>query len=123
MKTIVVFLIIIATLLGVGYLYYTDTQERLDVLRTNNAQLESANKVNQETIKQMQEDAIKMQQANLELAAATQAAERKAAKLQSLFSDLNLDKQALEDPVKTEEKINNGTKKVLERIRKLTTSD
>jgi cell division protein FtsB len=123
MKTMLVFFILVSAFCGAGYFYYTDTQERIGQLRENNVRLEAANKSNLETIKQMQEDAIRMQKANEELAMAKQSAERKVAKLQNVFSDLNLDKQALEDPNVTEEKINNGTKKVLQRIRDLTTTE
>lgn len=120
MRLAAVLLAVLFSFVGVGYWYYQDTQERIDTLRENNAKLEQANRTSTETIARMQEDAVKMQQAMQELTLANQRAEARVAKLQGLFSDINLEKQALEDPAATEEKINNGTRKVLKRIEALT---
>lgn len=119
-KLVLIFAILFAGLLGVTYWYYNDTQERMQTLRDNNAQLESANRTNTETINRMIEDNIKLQAANEELAKAKQVAEERVSKLRGLFAKIELQKEALEDAARTEEKINNGTKKVFERFRQLT---
>ena len=41
---------------GVGYWYYTDTQKKLAILHENNAKLETATKIQTETINKMQAD-------------------------------------------------------------------
>jgi Tfp pilus assembly protein PilO len=121
MKTILAFVLVLATLIGVGYWYYSDSQARLETLRTNNAQLESANRTNTETISRMQEDAMKMQAANEELNKAKQVAEKRVDKLRGVIAKAELESNALKDPNTVEEKINNGTQKVLQRLRDLTT--
>ena len=123
MKLAIALLLVIFTIGGIGYWYYNDTQSRLEVLRENNAQLESANRTNTETINRMVQDNLKLQAANEELAKAKQAAEERVSKLKGLFAKIQLEKEALDNAAKTEEKINNGTKKVFERFRQLTATE
>jgi hypothetical protein len=120
MRTLIAMLLVIAVICGIGYWYYNDSQARMEQLRENNAQLESANKANAETINRMIEDQVKLQAANEQLNKDKLKAEERVSKLKGLFAKIELEKEALEDAAKTEEKINNGTKKVFERFRKLT---
>jgi len=123
MRTALALLLVIAALCGVGYWYYNDSQTRLEQLRENNAQLESANRTNTETITRIQQDQKKLQESLLQLEKDKRIAEERVSKLRGLFSKIELEKQAIEDAAKTEEKINNGTKKVFERFRELTATE
>ena len=61
---------------GLGYWYYTDTQEKMAILHQNNAKLETATKLQEESINKMQKDVALAQQiavqANKELQEARQ---------------------------------------------------
>mgnify|MGYP003114428461 FL=1 len=48
--------VLMAAMAGVGYWYYNDTQKKMAILHENNAKLETATKVQKETIKQMESD-------------------------------------------------------------------
>lgn len=120
MRTALALLLVIAALGGVGYWYYKDSQARLEQLRENNAQLESANRTNTETIARIQQDQKKLLESIQQLEKDKRIAEERVSKLRGLFAKIELEKQAIEDAAKTEEKINNGTKKVFERFRELT---
>jgi hypothetical protein len=52
--------ILMAAMAGLGYWYYQDTQQKMAILHENNAKLETATKVQKETIRQIEQ--------NLELA-------------------------------------------------------
>ena len=56
MKLSGILLIVIMTMGGIGYWYYTDTQRTIAVLTENNAKLELAVASNEETIKTMSAD-------------------------------------------------------------------
>ena len=47
-----------------GWMYYKDTQQRIQTLAENSAKLEQAAKIQQETIKTMTEDREKMAELN-----------------------------------------------------------
>ena len=58
-----------------GYYYYKDTQNRIKVLTENNAKLEVARKVQDETIKTLPDDAEKFKELNRQLSKDMQRAE------------------------------------------------
>lgn len=107
---------------GVGYLYYTDTQTRLETLRDNNAKLESANRTNQETITQMQNDAVLMQKLNSELVEKMNAAENKVDELRDKLIDHDLTNLSLKKPGLIEKRINAGTEKAFDYLESVTTN-
>ena len=51
-----VMLILMVAMGGLGYWYYNDTQEKMAILHQNNAKLEQATKLQNETIKQLEGD-------------------------------------------------------------------
>lgn len=105
---------------GLGYWYYTDTQNRLDQLRENNAKLESANASNVETINQMQQERKIIQAAMDKLAAEAEASRAKVDALRDKFIDHDLTKLSVAKPGLIEKRINNGTQKVFDDLRSLT---
>lgn len=109
-------LVLLTIISSMGWYAYST----ITTLVSDNIKLEQANKANTDTINRMAEDAMKQQIVMQELTLANQRAEQRVAKLQGLFSDIGLQKQALEDPAATEEKINNGTRKILKRLEDIT---
>lgn len=105
---------------GVGYLYYTDTQTRLNTLRDNNAKLESANRTNQETIAQLQKDAELMNKLNEELVTKFNESSKKVDELRDKFIDHDLTTLSLKKPGLIESRINKGTQKAFEHIETIT---
>ena len=60
-------IIILAIIGGIGYggwMYYKDTQQRIQTLAENSAKLEQAAKINEETIQTMIKDREKMSELN-----------------------------------------------------------
>ena len=47
---------VMVILMGIGYWYYNDSQEKMRILHENNAKLETAAKLQKETIKQLEND-------------------------------------------------------------------
>lgn len=105
---------------GAGYLYYTDTQTRLETLRDNNAKLESANRTNQETIAQMQSDAKLMQELNNELVTKMNEAENRVDELRDKLIDHDLTNLSLKKPLLMEKRINAGTEKAFDYLESVT---
>ena len=48
--------VLMAAMAGLGYWYYNDTQKKMAILHENNAKLETATKIQKETIKQIEAD-------------------------------------------------------------------
>lgn len=120
MKTMIIFFVVITLLCGAGYFYHVDTQARIKQLTENNAQLESANKINNETINQLQLESQRLQEANKKLAQGMQDAETKVTELRDKFLDHDLVKLSTKKPELIEKRVNDGTKKVFQELRDLT---
>ena len=103
-----------------GYYYYKDTQARIQTLTENSAKLETAAKLQENTIKTLQADAEKYAKLNNELQTKLVAANKYKNKLLSKLRKINLSKLSAEDPAKWERKINNASKRVLESFESIT---
>jgi len=120
MLKIYIFLLIVAILGGVGYggyVYYIDTQERLGVLRENNAKLVVANDAKDATIKEMLETQNKTAELNQQLTISLQAAEKYSDTLRSKFAQINILRMAIDEPYVLEGKINNAVILLLDELR------
>ena len=100
-----------------GYMYYIDTQERLGILRENNAKLVVANDAKDATIKQMLETQNKAAELNQALTVRLQKSEEYSDTLRSKFAKINILKLALEEPYILEGKINNAVTRLLDGLR------
>ncbi len=100
-----------------GYMYYIDTQERLGVLRENNAKLVVANDAKDATIKEMLDTQNRAQELNQQLTLRLQKAEEYSDTLRSKFAKINILKDALEQPYNLEGRINNAVKDLLVGLR------
>ena len=109
MKLAGILLIVIMTMSGIGYWYYTDTQKTIAVLTENNAKLELAVATNEETIKSMAADFAaanaELKRVNNEFAAIRQQNNRLASKL----ADVDLALLAANKPESIERAVNRGT--------------
>ena len=92
--------------------YYDSTQATIATLRENNAQLEVAVQISEESIKTLQEDMVKFQELNQQLQQDLQAAEAYGDELQSKLNRLDLVQDALKDAAKLEGKMNGATAKL-----------
>ena len=100
-----------------GYMYYIDTQERLGILRENNAKLVVANDTKDATIKEMLETQNKTAELNQQLTISLQAAEKYSDTLRSKFAQINILRMAIDEPYVLEGKINNAVIRLLDELR------
>ena len=128
MIRIYIMIVIIGMLGGAAYAakyYYDTTQATIATLRENNAKLETANQINQETIAQQQADAIKMAELNSQLTTDLQKAEQYGDELRSTLNKHNLTHLANKKPGLIEKRMQNATDKLWDDLESITgnTSD
>ena len=120
MLKVYIFLLIMGIIGGVGYggyMYYIDTQERLGILRENNAKLVVTNDAKDATIKEMLETQNKTAELNQQLTISLQAAEKYSDTLRSKFAQINILRMAIDEPYVLEGKINNAVIRLLDELR------
>lgn len=105
---------------GLGYLYYTDTQERLAQLRENNARLEIAAQTSQDTITKLQQDAAQFEAANNQLRSQLNEAEAYSDDLQAKLRNHNLTVLTAQKPGLIETRVNRATARLFDDMEKLT---
>ena len=106
-----------------GYMYYTDTQKRIATLTANNAKLEVAAKLQEETINTMIEDRQKMAQLNKGLQKELQTATRYGDQLRNTLRKHNLTHTANKRPKYIERKMQNATNRLWDCLADITSSD
>ena len=103
-----------------GYYYYKDTQSRIQTLTENNAKLETAKAIQDQTINTLVEDAKKFAELNNELQVKLTKANEYRDPLIDKLRKHDLSKLSLKKPGLVEKKINNGTKKLFRSLESLT---
>ena len=103
-----------------GYYYYKDTQARIQTLTENSAKLETAAKLQKNTIDTLQADAKKYAELNSKLQTKLVNANKYKNQLLSKLRKINLSKLSAEEPAIWERKINNASKRVLESFESIT---
>ena len=103
-----------------GYYYYKDTQTRIQTLTENSAKLETAAKLQKNTIDTLQADAKKYAELNSRLQTKLVNANKYKNQLLSKLRKINLTKLSAEEPAVWERKINNASKEVLESFESIT---
>lgn len=101
--------------------YYNSTQATIQQLRENNLVLEKANETNQETIAQLEETAELNRKLNEELQDKYNEAAGKVNALRDKLIDHDLTNLSMKKPALIEKRINNGTAKVFDHLRTITT--
>ena len=94
-----------------GYYYYKDTQQRIQILTENSAKLETATKLQKNTIDTLQADAEKYAELNSELQTRLGNANKYKNELLSKLRKINLSKLSAEEPAVWEGKINDASKR------------
>ncbi len=106
--------IIIVLCMGLYY-FYSQNQ----ILVANNSQLKNAVAIQEETIKELQEDFVLQTQQLQDMTLKSQAAQRELNRYTQFIQNYQLTAKILNDPVEMERKINNGSKHIMEDIEKL----
>ena len=94
---------------GIGYWYYNDTQQRMAILQENNAKLETAVQLNEETISSLEQS---YEQASSELASlndAYTAIRRQNQQLADKLQEIDLTAAAIANAEGIERAVNRGT--------------
>ena len=123
MLKIYMLIIVVGLLGGVvygAYAYYQDTQQRIATLQQNNAKLENVAKTNELTINSMKESQEKFATLNKDLQMKLDKAEEYGDDLRKKLHKHDLTRLSIKKPGLIEKRINNGTKKLFERIESLT---
>ena len=106
-------------LYGAKY-YYDTTQATIATLRENNAKLETANQINQETIQKQQQDAVRLSELNNELTVELQRAEQYGDELRATLNKHNLTHLANKKPGLIEQRMQNATDKLWDDLESIT---
>jgi len=101
--------LVLAIVLGAFYWYYTDTQERIGVLRENNARLEIAVQTSEASLKTLQSEMSRINDLNSDLQADLQRAEAYGDELRTKLREHNLTALAIKKPNILEGKMNGAT--------------
>ena len=104
-----IFLFILVILGGIGYgayFVYNDTMQRMAVLRDNNAKLEVAVKAKDSTIKALKENMEKQIKLTKDLNNKLSIAEENNKKISEILAKTDIVKNTINNPVKTEKRIN-----------------
>ena len=113
---ILLVILLFSSVVGGGYFYYTDTQNTIAQLQTNNAQLKIAVETNEKTIEGMEQQAEISAELSKALAEKLQVSEASRNRLIEVFGKHDLTRLALRKPGLIETRINNGTKKAFDGI-------
>tara|TARA_B100001559_G_scaffold12539_1_gene10906 strand:+ start:6772 stop:7179 length:408 start_codon:yes stop_codon:yes gene_type:complete len=114
--------LLIAT--AAGSFYYIDyLQDQIATLKANQIILETKVAEQNEAIENYLDNQQKVQTQLVSLEKEKQAAMRDVNKLRKTFSNLDLDQSALANPEDLQNRINRGSKRVLETLEKLTDPD
>lgn len=104
-----ILLVVILVMGGIGYWYYTDTQEKMAILNANNAKLETAVALNEETINSLETSYAASQAENERLNQAYAEIRRQNNVLADKLSDIDLGLLASQKPDAIERAVNRGT--------------
>ena len=99
-----------------GYRYVTSLQQQVITLRENNLQLENAVATQQETIARQEANAEKQAALNKELNTKLVQASAGLDNLRKRFTQIDINKQAIEDPADLEVIVNNAVQKLIAKI-------
>jgi len=106
-----------------GYIYYKDTQQRIQTLAENSAKLEQAAKIQKETIDTMVADRERMAKLNNGLQKELQTAERYGDQLRNTLQKHNLTHMANKRPSHIEKKMQNATNRLWDCLADVTNPD
>ena len=103
-----------------GYLYYKDTQQRIATLTENNAKLETAIQISEESVATLQNDIAKNAELNRELQKELQTAEKYGDQLRATLQKHNLTHLANKKPGLIQRKMQNATNRLWDDLADIT---
>jgi len=109
MKLSGMLLIVMMTMGGIGYWYYTDTQRTIAVLTENNAKLQMAVATNEETIKTMEADFKAANEELKKINSEFASIRRQNQQLASKLADIDMTAAAIANPEAIERAVNRGS--------------
>src|SRR6056300_357778 len=112
MKLAAVMAVLMFAMGGAFYWYYNDTQERIGVLRENNAKLEVALQTSEDSMNLMRDEMARNQELMSELSLRLQKAEKYGDDLRNKLRQMDLVQDAIKDAKKLEGKMNGATAKL-----------
>ena len=116
--------LIIMGVLGVvgygGYMYYKDTQERIATLTANNAKLETAVQISEDSVALLQNDIVKNAELNSKLQNKLQIAEGYGDQLRATLQKHNLTHLANKKPGLIEKRMQNATNRLWDDLADIT---
>ena len=118
---ILLFVLVILGGIGYGaYFIYNDTMKRMATLRDNNAKLEVAVKAKDVTIKSLKENMEKQIKLTKDLNNKLSIAEENNKKISEILAKTDIVKNTINDPVKTEKRINEEVDNIFNGINTVT---
>lgn len=108
-----------ATFGGIGYTaywYYQNTQAELAQLKENNVLLKGTTETLENTVQALQDEADANALEIVELQEALQKSEAGLDRLRKRFTEIDITREALEDPADLERRINRGVERLIENI-------
>ena len=126
MVKVYLFLIVLGVIGGIGYggwMYYKDTQARIQTLAENSAKLEAAAEQQEATINAMIEDREQFEKLNKELQGKLQKAETYGDQLRATLQKHNLTHLANKRPSYIERKMQNATNRLWDCLPDITSTD
>tara|TARA_B110000090_G_scaffold26397_1_gene26789 strand:+ start:56 stop:535 length:480 start_codon:yes stop_codon:yes gene_type:complete len=106
-----------------GYMYYKDTQQRIATLTDNNAKLEVAVQISEDSVELLQDDIVKNAELNRELQKELQIAEQYGDQLRNTLRKHNLTHLANKKPGLIERKMQNATNRLWNDLADITNPD
>jgi len=94
---------------GIGYWYYNDTQARMAILQENNAKLNTAVELNEQTISSLEQDYEKASSELASLNDAYTAIRRQNQRLADKLQEIDLTAAAIANAASIERAVNRGT--------------
>ena len=119
MLRVYLFFFLMATFGGIGYTaywYYQNTQAELEQLKANNILLKGAAETLENTVQALQDEADANALEIVELQEALQKSEAGLDRLRKRFTEIDITREALEDPADLERRINRGVERLIENI-------
>lgn len=124
MAKLYLLIIVVGIIGGVGYgakNYYEWSQETIATLRTNNVKLVSAAETLQNTVDNMAADAKRNEELNQNLTKQLAESREYLNTLRAKFARIDLNMEALTDPIDLENRVNNAVERLINDIIKETT--
>ena len=119
MLRVYLFLFLIATFSGIGYTaywYYETSEAEKAQLRKNNVVLQGATETLEKTVTELRDEANSNSLMIVELQEALQKSEAGLDRLRKRFSQIDITREALEDPADLERRINRGVDRLIQNI-------